>query len=422
MKAIKNLLFTAAIVGAATVAATAVISFGAQSKYGDVNGDGKVDTKDLIRLMRYISADGKDIEAFGADLNGDGKVDTKDLIRLMKCISNPGAYETDPPETEETLAHEDETEIPLGEIDATVGKVEKENGAEAVENWKELLDSAIEKTANLDELDIKAYRTLHATDSTSDYARVGNLKLRTSEGEIERAKLRESVSVGTETTENYIFYGADKAYLPLLEDPSYMNKKLGLYTLEQAAALYLPTGLDTSALNNVSAYKNNDGSVSLTVNATAEMLSGSSIDLIALRTEGLSHLKTIESPMAPSNIRLNLGISKDGYLTYINIGFDFNATLRIDPSNTRPRSMVFDLSVSFDNVGEKLSIGEPENLDLFIEYDAYDDIAEAIRAMFDGGKKIDGFDARYAELCDLYGKDYVDEVVQSLKLESEFGL
>ena len=372
--------------------------------------------------MRYISADGKEIEAFGADLNGDGKVDTKDLIRLMKCISNPGAYETDPPETEETLAHEDETEIPLGEIDATVGKVEKEDGAEAVENWKELLDSAIEKTANLDELDIKAYRTLHATDSTSDYARVGNLKLRTSEGEIERAKLRESVSVGTETTENYIFYGAGKAYLPLLEDPSYMNKKLGLYTLEQAAALYLPTGLDTSALNNVSAYKNNDGSVSLTVNATAEMLSGSSIDLIAMRTEGLSHIKTIESPMAPSNIRLNLGISKDGYLTYINIGFDFNATLRIDPSNTRPRSMVFDLSVSFDNVGEKLSIGEPENLDLFIEYDAYDDIAEAIRAMFDGGKKIDGFDARYAELCDLYGKDYVDEVVQSLKLESEFGL
>lgn len=58
---------------------------------GDVNSDGKVDTKDLVRLMKLIS--GVDVVISGQDVNGDGNVDTRDLIRLMKIIAEAKSAE-----------------------------------------------------------------------------------------------------------------------------------------------------------------------------------------------------------------------------------------------------------------------------------------------------------------------------------------
>ncbi len=53
--------------------------------YGDCNGDGKVDGKDLIRLRKHLV--GADVEIGpGADVNGDGTVNGKDLIRLRKYL------------------------------------------------------------------------------------------------------------------------------------------------------------------------------------------------------------------------------------------------------------------------------------------------------------------------------------------------
>ena len=57
------------------------------SKYGDINGDGVVNSKDLVRLMKVIADPEADIEAYGTDLNDDGKVNSKDLVRLMKIIA-----------------------------------------------------------------------------------------------------------------------------------------------------------------------------------------------------------------------------------------------------------------------------------------------------------------------------------------------
>ena len=54
---------------------------------GDANGDGSVNTMDLIRLMKYISGVEVDVAEGAGDVNGDGKVNTMDLIRLMKYIN-----------------------------------------------------------------------------------------------------------------------------------------------------------------------------------------------------------------------------------------------------------------------------------------------------------------------------------------------
>ena len=52
---------------------------------GDINGDGSVDTLDLVRLMKNIAAeaDATPIQ----DINLDGRVDVCDLVELMKIIS-----------------------------------------------------------------------------------------------------------------------------------------------------------------------------------------------------------------------------------------------------------------------------------------------------------------------------------------------
>ena len=54
---------------------------------GDITGDGSIDTRDLVRLMKYIAAGGESVIASNPDVNGDGVVTTIDLVRLMKIIS-----------------------------------------------------------------------------------------------------------------------------------------------------------------------------------------------------------------------------------------------------------------------------------------------------------------------------------------------
>ncbi|MBO4433220.1 MAG: hypothetical protein J5852_06810 [Clostridia bacterium] len=51
---------------------------------GDVNGDGSVDNKDLIRLFRYLSGCDVTVNVAALDINNDDTVNNKDLTRLMQ--------------------------------------------------------------------------------------------------------------------------------------------------------------------------------------------------------------------------------------------------------------------------------------------------------------------------------------------------
>ncbi len=54
---------------------------------GDINGDGKVNNKDLNRLMKYLAGENVETVEAALDVNGDGKVNNKDLNRLMKHLA-----------------------------------------------------------------------------------------------------------------------------------------------------------------------------------------------------------------------------------------------------------------------------------------------------------------------------------------------
>ena len=54
---------------------------------GDVNGDGTVDGRDLLRLAKHLAGNAVQIDASAADLNGDGQIDGRDLLRLAKFLA-----------------------------------------------------------------------------------------------------------------------------------------------------------------------------------------------------------------------------------------------------------------------------------------------------------------------------------------------
>ena len=56
--------------------------------FGDVTGDGKVDTNDLLRLAKYLADWDVEIDEDAADVAANGKVDTNDLLRLAKYLAD----------------------------------------------------------------------------------------------------------------------------------------------------------------------------------------------------------------------------------------------------------------------------------------------------------------------------------------------
>lgn len=81
--------------GSVTVVGSTTFTIEAASDklLGDVNGDGKIDGRDQVRLMRYLVAmDEEDpvvsvtIVEINSDMNEDGKFDGRDSVRLMKLL------------------------------------------------------------------------------------------------------------------------------------------------------------------------------------------------------------------------------------------------------------------------------------------------------------------------------------------------
>ena len=56
---------------------------------GDVNGDGKITSKDAALILKYIAGDisADDIDLAAVDVNGDGKITSKDAALVLKYIA-----------------------------------------------------------------------------------------------------------------------------------------------------------------------------------------------------------------------------------------------------------------------------------------------------------------------------------------------
>ena len=60
-----------------------------QSKRGDVNGDGSVNTADVVAVYSYIEkGDASGFDRKAADVNNDGSVNTADVVAIYSIIIN----------------------------------------------------------------------------------------------------------------------------------------------------------------------------------------------------------------------------------------------------------------------------------------------------------------------------------------------
>ena len=58
--------------------------------YGDVNGDKKINAKDVLAIRKYIvKADPGTFILAAADVNDDNKVNAKDVLKIRKYIVDP---------------------------------------------------------------------------------------------------------------------------------------------------------------------------------------------------------------------------------------------------------------------------------------------------------------------------------------------
>ena len=56
-------------------------------KYGDINGNGKIDSADAVAIKKYLAGYSDTINKKAADVTGDGKIDVNDAIRLLKYLA-----------------------------------------------------------------------------------------------------------------------------------------------------------------------------------------------------------------------------------------------------------------------------------------------------------------------------------------------
>lgn len=92
----------------ALVFSCAAICAAAGLLVGDANGDGVVNTKDVLSLRRYLAALSTTIALPNADANGDGAVNTKDVLWLRKTLADLDPNAPTPTRTTAVIPTSDE--------------------------------------------------------------------------------------------------------------------------------------------------------------------------------------------------------------------------------------------------------------------------------------------------------------------------
>jgi hypothetical protein len=56
--------------------------------FGDINGDGTANNKDVVTLFKYLSGGDVKVNEDALDCNGDGQINNKDIVSLFKYVSS----------------------------------------------------------------------------------------------------------------------------------------------------------------------------------------------------------------------------------------------------------------------------------------------------------------------------------------------
>ncbi|MBQ7088729.1 MAG: dockerin type I repeat-containing protein [Clostridia bacterium] len=74
-------LMATAVLGVAAVSAAEIV-------YGDADGNGKINNRDLGLLQKYLNDDDVTIDTVAMDVDGNGKINNRDLGMLQKYLND----------------------------------------------------------------------------------------------------------------------------------------------------------------------------------------------------------------------------------------------------------------------------------------------------------------------------------------------
>lgn len=215
------------------------------------------------------------------------------------------------------------------------------------------------------------------------------------------------------------YYNGENLYFFNESDPYYMSGNLAVQNIGDQLSLYrIFEQLDVSVVSGETVYIDN-GDYVIVSDIPVSQLEAGGIGINTLKSAALAQFDNLESPGNVANVKISFVISKDnGYLKYARLSFSFNCVLRIDASNARNKTVVYDYMQYFNVTGEHVPIEELDGIDDYLPYDASDDIIAAVRALYnEDGSKVDNFDEKYAAICELYTTEEVEEVLRAFGIE-----
>lgn len=378
--------------------------------YGDVNNDGLCNSRDLIRIMKYMAGGSYETASY-ADLNSDMRVNAKDLVRLMKVI----ARTVDIPEIGN----------PFSDF--------------ADENLMNVLPDSVSDTPVTDDTAIEVFAA--ADKALEDAASVSA-----------RSEFDVNISLGEESISANGYISADinrdengaadeaeiYAYINFPEIGEYL---VSLMLRDEYVYFTLHTDLINQTLSVSKPYLerllNDDGSVD--ADKVSEYISAAvysfenengsgynavykanldkvnALILQFIETE-LGELIQVQNPSDLFNLsdfEFSVAVSSDG--NYIggtfNGGFEINMS---DESGDLNLVITSDAKFILSTSDEKVEFGETYNLydvvcvdDLIIYMD--------LSSLYDeNGNPVENFDELYAEFCEVYGQNVVDEFISSV--------
>lgn len=372
--------------------------------YGDINNDGACNSRDLVRIMKYI-AGGNNETAFYADLNSDMSVNAKDLVRLMKVI----AKTADIPEignpfsdfADENLMNA----LPESVLDTPVTDV---TAAEAFSK----ADKAFEEAASVSARAEFNINITAADESISANGYVSADVNRDETGTADEAEIYAYIAfpeigdylVSLVLRDGYVYFNLnnDNANQTLSVNKAYLDRFLsdGESAEADKIAEYITAAVYSFENENGTGYN-------AVYNADLEKVNALILQFIETELGELIQTQNPADLFKLSALEFSAAVSDDG--AYIggtfNGGFEMNIP---DETGDVKLAVTADAKLILNTSDEKIVFGNSYNI-----YDpiCVDEIIMYIdlSSLYDeNGNPVENFDELYTELCGVYGQDVVD--------------
>lgn len=378
--------------------------------YGDINFDGKCNSHDVVRIMKYI-ADAGHGTAYYADLNSDMAVNSKDLVRLMKLISGTAQA----PEIENPFAAFADKNLMNGIPDTISGDaVTEEESAQIIAKANQELSEAVSVSLKLEFM-------LTALEQGEEASLNGYLTLaanRDENGKAEEAEIYVYMIDPSDSSSEFlisIILRGGYLYITYTDSTTNDTECINKAYLDRVLSMRDSAELDKLAeYFTLSVYAFENSGYGAVYRANIEKINSAILQYIADNSGNSDSAEILAEMFKLSGFEFSAVISEEG--EYIGGFSNGGYEISIDNGFTNNKVIVSSSAKFVLNTSdEKITLGPSYNIYNAFSYD-WLMLDTEVNALYDqNGDPVENYSELYAELCEVYGKDNVDEELKFVK-------